>query len=251
MAKLTFEYQSEMLARTVTLTAVIPECLTDYKEFPCLYLLHGLTGSHGDWTNQTRIQRWAEEKGIAVIMPSGDNKFYVNNEKSRELYSQFIGDELIRVSRNMFPISHQRDHTYIGGLSMGGYGAVVNGFKYHKTFGTIVGLSSAFILDTIESAQGGIESPLLENRSFFESIFNDLTQVKSSDKDYHALALKIPKNEFPRLYLSCGTEDMFIENNRDFAKFLNHHTLLPLFHFLLRIYIILIAILNNFYHHNI
>ena len=47
----------------------------DHK-YKILYLLHGLLGNYTDWVSQTRIQKWAEEKNLAVVMPSGDNAFY-------------------------------------------------------------------------------------------------------------------------------------------------------------------------------
>ena len=46
-----------------------------------------------------------------------------------------------------FPLSHRKEDTFIAGLSMGGYGAIVNGLKYYNTFGFIAGLSSALMLD--------------------------------------------------------------------------------------------------------
>lgn len=65
-------------------------------------------------------------------MPACENKFYVDNERSHEYYSRFIGEELVDMTRRLFPLSHQREDTFIAGLSMGGYGAIVNGLKYHK-----------------------------------------------------------------------------------------------------------------------
>lgn len=47
-----------------------------------IHLLHGVFGSHVDWVNGTNIQRWAEEKDLAVIMPAGENHFYVDDEKA-------------------------------------------------------------------------------------------------------------------------------------------------------------------------
>ena len=60
-------------------------------------------------------------------MPSGDNKFYIDNPDSGEMYGSFIGKELIEFTRKTFPLSQKREDTFIAGLSMGGYGALVNG----------------------------------------------------------------------------------------------------------------------------
>ena len=67
----------------------------DGYKFKTLYLLHGLLGNYTDWVSGTRIQRWAEEKNLAVVMPSGDNAFYINSRISKNDYSTFIGKELV------------------------------------------------------------------------------------------------------------------------------------------------------------
>ena len=96
-------------------------------------------------------------------MPSGENKFYVNNEYTCERFSDFIGEELVEVTRKMFHLSDKKEDTYIAGLSMGGYGAIVNGFKFNNTFGYVAGLSSALILDDVLSELDDIRQTKLLN----------------------------------------------------------------------------------------
>ncbi len=48
------------------------------KPYKTLYLPHGVFGDYMDWVAGTRIQRYAEEHDLAVVMPSGDNAFYVD-----------------------------------------------------------------------------------------------------------------------------------------------------------------------------
>ena len=98
--------------------------------------------------NGTRIQAWAEANDLAVIMPSGENRFYLDDEKSGELYGEFIGKELVEFTRKLFPLSDKREDTFIAGLSMGGYGAIRNGLKYAENFGCVIGLSAALVHDT-------------------------------------------------------------------------------------------------------
>lgn len=83
MALIQVNFMSQCLMRTVTINAVIPfdkiympgEAPGEKKPFQTLYLLHGIFGSYTDWISGTCIQRWAEEKNLAVIMPSGENHF--------------------------------------------------------------------------------------------------------------------------------------------------------------------------------
>lgn len=185
------------------------------KPYPTLYLLHGVFGNYTDWVCNTAIQALAEEKDLAVVMPSGDNMFYVDQPAGNNYYGEFVGQELVELTRKMFPLSHKREDTFIAGLSMGGYGALRNGLKYHETFGYIAALSAAMILDGIEERTD--EAPfLLEKRSFAESIFGDLSKVREGDMDprWTAAALQREGAELPQIYMACGTSDGLLEANR-------------------------------------
>ena len=150
MAIIKLNYLSKALLRTVDVTVVLPTDTLDMdtmtynqkKEYKTLYLLHGIFGDQNDWLYGTRIQRFASERGLCVVMPSGENMFYVDQENTHNLYSQFIGEELVEMTRATFPLSHRKEDTFIAGLSMGGYGAIVNGLKYYNTFGFIAGLTA-------------------------------------------------------------------------------------------------------------
>lgn len=228
MALIQCNFFSQSLMRTVSFQAILPvdkvvnNQRQQQKEYKTLYLLHGIFGDYYDWNNGTRIQSWAQERNLVVIMPSGENKFYVDNERTLEYFSKFIGEELVEVTRAMFPLSHKREDTFIAGLSMGGYGAIVNGLKYHNTFGYIAGLSSALILEQAIHSKDGDEIPYLNKRTYMESVFGDLNQLKGSDKDYKALILKLKKENqpIPHIYLACGTEDFLINENHDYRDFL-------------------------------
>ena len=143
MALMEVNFFSKALMRPVTMNVILPvdkvffgeETEEENKPFKTLYLLHGVMGNYTDWVTGTCIKRWAEEKNLAVVMPSGANMFYMDHPNANENYSEFIGKELVKITRRMFP------------LSLGGFGAIRNGLKYHDTFGYIAGLSSAMILE--------------------------------------------------------------------------------------------------------
>lgn len=209
--------------RTVTVNVLLPTDNTALPEEPestpykTLYLLHGILGNYTDWINGTNIQRWSDEKNIAVVMPSGENMFYLDQEKSHAMYGEFIGEELVNMTRKMFPLSDRREDTFIAGLSMGGYGALRNGLKYHQTFGYIGALSSALIIDDLEKRTD--KHPLfMETRSYAEAVFGDLHKVKESDKNPEWLALKLKEEgkELPKIYMACGIDDSLMEANKKF-----------------------------------
>lgn len=229
MALLQVNMISEALMRTVTLQVILPvdripmpgEKKPAFKPLKTLYLLHGIFGNYTDWVSGTNIQRWAEERNLAVVMPSGDNSFYLDHSSGVDNYGRFIGEELIEVSRRMFHLSERREDTFIGGLSMGGYGALRNGLKYHDHFSRIVAFSSALTFRNLTN-QPYDESFILTSRKYAESCFGNLNEVEGSDKDLWALihALKKENAEIPKIYMACGTGDRLLTANREFAEFL-------------------------------
>ena len=231
MAIIEVNFISKCLMRTVTFNAIIPVDKfgpqaenAEQKPLKTLYLLHGIFGNYTDWVNGTRIQAWAEANDLAVIMPSGENRFYLDDEKSGELYREFIGKELVEFTRKLFPLSDKREDTFIAGLSMGGYGAIRNGLKYAENFGCVIGLSAALVHDTWKDADNS--APIFTfRRNYYEAIFGEYDKVKGSDKDPKALLLKLKEEgrPVPKMYLCCGTEDGLVTANRDFRDFLNEN----------------------------
>lgn len=231
MAIIEVNFISKCLMRTVTFNAIIPvdkfgpqAANAEQKPLKTLYLLHGIFGNYTDWVNGTRIQAWAEANDLAVIMPSGENRFYLDDEKSGELYGEFIGKELVEFTRKLFPLSDKREDTFIAGLSMGGYGAIRNGLKYAENFGCVIGLSAALVHDTWKDADNS--APIFTfRRNYYEAIFGEYDKVKGSDKDPKALLLKLKEEgrPVPKMYLCCGTEDGLVTANRDFRDFLNEN----------------------------
>ena len=218
MALIQVNFVSKSLLRTVPIQVILPvdkismfsDAKKEEKPFKTLYLLHGILGNYTDWVSGTRIQRWAEERDLCVVMPSGDNAFYVDQPASMNYYGRFIGEELVDVTRRMFPLSRKREDTFIAGLSMGGYGAIRNGLKYHDTFGAIAGLSSA-----IHILEPGTEHM---NIAMEESFFGPLDEARKSDKNPLVLIDKLveEKAELPKIYMACGLDDGLLEVNRTY-----------------------------------
>lgn len=222
MALIQVNFMSRSLLRTVTVNVILPVDKfsmqgneeKEQRPFKTLYLLHGIFGNYTDWVSGTRIQRWAEEKDLAVVMPSGENGFYVDQEKSGNFFGRFVGEELVEITRRMFPLSHRREDTFIGGLSMGGYGAMRNGLKYHETFGSIISLSGALhILEKVDEPRQSV--------AYEESCFGDMREAAVSDKNPRLLAERLAeaksrgeKVSLPRIFMACGTEDFLLDANR-------------------------------------
>ena len=220
MALIQVNYMSKALFRIVPLNVILPVDRFDADtnrylaeedhKYKTLYLLHGLLGNYTDWVSRTRIQMWAEEKNLAVVMPSGDNAFYFKSRTPWNDYESFIGEELPQITRKMFPLSDKREDTFIAGLSMGGYGALRNGIVYSDTYSHVAGLSSAIHIfdDLSEEADIGL--------------FDDHAKASQTNLNPWIAAEEMFGNnkKVPRFYMACGKKDDLMNVNIVFRDFL-------------------------------
>ena len=219
------DVKSKSLQRRTSISVILPadniHFLQDREEivpqpYKTVYFLHGLYGSDEIVLANTSIQKFAEDNGIAIVIPCGENSFYVDNEKAHAYYGEYVGQELLDITRNIFPLSDKREDTFIAGFSMGGYGAVRNGLKYSQNFSKIGMISSALITDEI--ADYVSDDNVLRSRPFYESIFGDLDDLKGSDMDPKALIENT--QDIPDIFMACGVDDFLFDKNVDFYEFL-------------------------------
>jgi len=231
MAVFTITFFSNALGRLTEMTAIVPVERPQQhggggkpavEPFRSVYLLHGYSGTHTDWIRGSRIEQLAMAHNVAVFMPSGENAFYLDDTIRGARYEQLLCEDIISFTRSVFPLSHRREDTTIGGFSMGGYGALRNGFKRNDVFGNIIAFSSAIITDSLAKMKPDTPNPIAPY-SYYVHTFGKLDEVAGSDKDPKALAKKIVEEAklVPNVYMACGTEDFGVENNRAFSRYLN------------------------------
>jgi putative tributyrin esterase len=226
MALLQVNFNSATLHRKVLIQVILPTDMGNGSRgsFKTLYLLHGLMDNCTAWTSNTRIERWAMERNLAVVMPSAENSFYVDIPSGKSPFGDFgayVGQELVEITRKMFRMSPKRADTFIAGLSMGGFGALRNALKYADTFGYIACLSGAVHI---------FEYPLDEpGRNIIgeDACFGDLHTAALTDRNPRVAAETLFERintrgdtTFPKVYIACGTEDYLLRANRQIADFL-------------------------------
>ena len=76
MAILRMTFRSRELKRDVPVNVVLPFDRGGAKPYPTLYLLHGLQNSCDTWPLNTRIERWASDRGLLVApsTPTGTSR---------------------------------------------------------------------------------------------------------------------------------------------------------------------------------
>lgn len=226
MANLTIRYFSEVLQRPTTFKMFIPN---DKRTAPgaekteanepmyTIFLLHGYTGDGENW-----IPEWLSEKyNIAVVCPSGENGFWLNGLSTGHGFQSFLGEELVNYIRKTFGLAKTPETTGVMGMSMGGFGALHTALAYPETFGRSFALSSALLIHGVAHMKEGDSNPVA-NYAYYHECFGDLETVEESDNNPEVLVkkLKATGKKLPEIYMSCGTEDFLLENNRAFHNFL-------------------------------
>lgn len=135
MAVLTWSFESRFLRGTTDVTVILPgvprtrtpaEHCADLAPCTVLWLLHGTFGDHSDRLRKTNIEVYAEERGLAVVMPSAQNSNYANWPNHWLGYHAWdsLTDELMPMVTATLPVSRAREDNFVAGLSMGGRGAL-------------------------------------------------------------------------------------------------------------------------------
>lgn len=223
MALCQINFFSNFTGQMAAMNVIIPENMAG--PFPTYYLLHGLSDDHTAWQRRTNIERYVDGIPMVVVMPCTDRGWYTNAANWPALrYEDHIIKDVIGFVERTFPVKKDRGSRAIGGLSMGGYGAVKLGLKYNHMF------------CSINSHSGAVRGPHWHDDEKISQATNDLAREflpifgphgRGSDNDPLTLAENCPKDRRPALLLDCGKKDFLLPDNRYFH---NHLTKLKFPH---------------------
>ena len=89
---------------------------------------------------------------------------------------------------------------------MGGYGALKIAFRNPSRYAAAASFSGA--LDVARNRR------VLCTPQYWADVFGDADKIDGSENDVYTLAKNLTAAQAPRLYLSCGTEDGLLADNR-------------------------------------
>lgn len=178
--------------------------------FPVWYLLHGLSDDHTAWTRRTNLERFVEGLPLIVVMPDGGRGFYTDSAtEPAGAFETFVLRDLVPFVDRAFRTRAERGGRVIGGLSMGGYGAIKLALKQPGMFCAAASHSGALWRpDLLENYEG----------SELQRVFG--AHPQGSPNDVYALAVRADRTTLPALRLDCGTEDYLLPQNRLFHQHL-------------------------------
>ena len=210
MSLCTVNFFANSLGLATSMHVLLPD--SGNGPFPVFYLLHGLSDDHTIWLRRTSIERYVAGLPIIVVMPTTHRGFYTNGQSAGTYrYEDHLVKDVVGYVDRFFPTIRSRTARAIGGLSMGGYGAVKLALKHPDVFGSATSHSGAMTgpMFTVDKSK----SPPTMDPEFIAMFGKDF--LGGSD-DLAVLAARCPESNRPALRIDCGTSDFLIEENRGF-----------------------------------
>ena len=152
---ITDSIQSAILGAEVKFNVYLPDGFeTSGKQYPVVYLLHGLSDTYTAWQEKGQMQPVADElirsgevKEMVIIMPNaGDpdthNQWNGYFNMPGWNYEDFFSKEFLPTVEKKYRIVGDKGHRAVMGLSMGGGGSAVYAQRHPDMFSSCYAMSA-------------------------------------------------------------------------------------------------------------
>lgn len=187
------------------------------RQFPVLYLLHGLYGNHKDWSEHGHVADVANQvfdSGMAdemiIVMPDAGTDWYgYFNMKGWE-YERFFFEEFMPAIEKRYRIKGDKAHRAIAGLSMGGGGTTAYAQKHPDLFASAYAMSALMALPEF----GRAPSTDFKMQELNQSVTANscIDHVIKADEAGKAALRSV------RWFVDCGDDDFLFDVNLDFYR---------------------------------
>ncbi|WP_337099909.1 alpha/beta hydrolase [Paenibacillus sp. YIM B09110] len=226
MAVLKMNFLSQALNMQTNVTVIMPTfSFADSMEgigasyvpgmkYQVIYLLHGGMGDDSDYVNFTNIVRYADKHKLAVVMPAANNSSYTDYDGT-DFYT-YISEELPKLCETMFPISSQREDTFIGGLSMGSHGAMKIAMNHPERFAAVLLMSGASyrpgVPSVVKTVDGNFHFDVditVPIKSSLQTKLDDPEYIRDTVNDVYSIARRNAGEgkKLPAVFFRVGDSD--------------------------------------------
>jgi len=145
--------RSQLLRRAVRYCVILPPGYDSdrSRRYPVLYFLHGLGGNEqmlvgsGGWNIVEDLWQARKIGKFLIVTPAADTSFYINSKNGRVPYENFFLREFIPFIDRSYRTIPLRQARGIGGISMGGYGALHLAFEHPRLFVSVSANGAALL----------------------------------------------------------------------------------------------------------
>jgi enterochelin esterase-like enzyme len=166
--------------------------------YPVLYLLHGMGGRYDEWSgygvelvaNQLLVEGALPE--MIIVLPQGGLGYWMNQEgREGARWGDYIARDLVAHVDATYATIPWREGRAIGGLSMGGHGALQLALGYPEVFGV-----------------AGAHSPSLRGPDDAPAYFGD--EASFAQRDPPALVRAAELARPPQIWIDFGEGDPWL-----------------------------------------
>ncbi len=204
----TLDIYSNSMRKMVRTVVVTPwSYAVQGAPLPVVYLLHGWSGNYASWlADAPHLVNMVDENNLILVCPDGgyDSWWLDSPMDSAVRYETFLAKELPAFIDKNYHTRADAGGRAISGLSMGGHGALLNGFRNPHIFGAC------------GSICGGVDlRPWRKNGWELKNVLGDPTKFWENWESNSVAALAPTlKNGAQKFIVDCGIDDFFIEMNR-------------------------------------
>lgn len=222
MALVQMNFESQYLGNNHQTTIILPDkprgktpaqFYSSGEKYKVLWLLHGGFGDHSDWLRKTKIELYACEKDLAIVMPSALNSGYSNWPEFGMGFNMYdyLFDELMPLIYNWYPVSDKREDNFVAGLSMGGGGTMKYALGHPELFAgaAVLSMAPGNVREQIEALDSAPADDVRAKRlrRAIEDAGSVEAYLASSENIWDRFKQLAGCGKLPKLYFATGTED--------------------------------------------
>jgi enterochelin esterase-like enzyme len=217
-------FSSAILGRDVNYAVYLPpDYSTSTRRYPVVYLLHGYTDDESGWIQFGEVNM-AADRAIAareiptmiIVMPDGGVSFYINDYQNKVRYEDMFIQEFIPHVDGAYRTRPKKEFRGISGLSMGGWGSLVQAMRHPDMFAACAAFSAAVWTDEDFTTMDEKAYGLIIGRFLGPNLAGKdrLTPYYRAHNPLElAKTLPVDALKKVRYYIDCGDDDFLFKGN--------------------------------------